>query len=724
ILYIESMTISVTYNYSSAPIPNATVYVTFDGSGQRNLTFNAFTQQWEILLDGVDYLGSQTINVTAMSDGYVTRFEVQTFVVLEDNPVLGSSWIGNISTTDYATLAPLTITLTMSNGTSITDATVSFTVFGTPYSLSIGPGGLYTFNINPTETRGIETFIVSAVRTGYVSDQISLNLTVEATTSLDFRNLFSAEYEEWNLTIEARYLDTFYSTPITNATVTVTLDGTDYVLTYLAGVYTIEIVLDLDPGDYTIYVSAIAEYAAFATNQAAFTVHPKEVVSLEVTFEGDLIAGQFMEILATLRDNNSDPIQGETIRFEVTVYFDNGTVVIYNTGTMTDSTNTVGVASVGFQVPIGNVNSLTARAFYDGSRTRWATDVSEEASVGVSPISLLLAFFTSDIGILMIFSIAILGAVAAGYNRVVKPKKKAVKVGLANQLQMFEDLDTVQHFMAVYLDRGTCVFYHPFTEERIQPDLISGFISAITSVYGEIKGDGVRGTLEEIQYQGLRLNSYSGQYIIGILILGGEMTPLLRERLQFFVELFENQYDHELDGWAGAVDCFDPEWVVSNLNSAFNYSWHLPHKFGPTQKVSKTETKILDYIGAVRDERSEFYIKNLLAPLSEMLDMTPAQVLDQLLLLEDRGVIAPIGIQTILQRQGLGLTDEVDDISAPAESKPKEVLEYELVEEPEEDVAEKPKGDQDADPMEAFVQDVESILEREAEEEKSRDNDK
>ena len=56
---------------------------------------------------------------------------------------------------------------------------------------------------------------------------------------------------------------------------------------------------------------------------------------------------------------------------------------------------------------------------------------------------------------------------------------------------MFKDLETVQHFMAVYLDRGTCVFYHPFGEDRIQPDLISGFIAAITSVYGEIMGDGV-----------------------------------------------------------------------------------------------------------------------------------------------------------------------------------------------------------------------------------------
>ncbi|MFW9980549.1 MAG: hypothetical protein ACFFE3_01370, partial [Candidatus Thorarchaeota archaeon] len=508
--------------------------------------------------------------------------------------------------------------------------------------------------------------------------------------------------------------------------VTMTLDGRLYTLEYSAGVYTREIVLDSSPGSYTIEVSASAQYAVTATSQTDFTVLAKEAVYLEVTFDGDLIAGQFMEIIATLRSNNTGnpPIIGELIRFEVSVYFDNGTVLQYTGPTMTDSTNSEGVASVGFTVPFGNVDRLTARAIYDGSRTRWSAEKTENAGVDVSPLSLLLAFFTSGVGLMIVFAIALLGIVATGYNRAIKPKKKAAKRGLENQLQMFKDLETVQHFMAVYLDRGTCVFYHPFTEERIQPDLISGFIAAITSVYGEIKGDGVRGTLEEIQYHGLRLNSYSGQYIIGILILGGEMTPLLRERLQFFVELFENQYDQDLDGWTGVIDCFDPEWVVSTLNSAFNYAWHLPHRFGPTQKVSKLDAKILDYIGAVRDERSEFYLKNLLTPLSEMLDRTEAQILDRLLYLQDRGVIVPIGIQTILQRQGLALADGSDEMSIPVKE-----LEYEMPEEPMEDeeaigaVEEPPaEPEPDMDPMEAFVQDVESILQKEAEEEAKKED--
>ncbi|MHA3964538.1 MAG: hypothetical protein AM325_013470 [Candidatus Thorarchaeota archaeon SMTZ1-45] len=744
ISYIESLFIQVTYNFNSIPINSSTlVRVTFNGSTPVELIFNPVSSKWETTLLGIDYLGAWNILVRATSVGFDAMNDTAVFSVYEDIPILSSSWSGDVETTDYATNAPLIITLTDSSGTPITDANVSFTAFGTPYLLLTGPGGLYSFNIDPTETRGVETFIVYVVREGFVSSQISLNLTVEATTSLQFHNLLSSEYEQWNLTIEVRYMDTFYSSAIENATVIVNLDGVDYILQYssAAEVYTIEITLDLDPGDYTIYVSAFAEYAAYATNQAAFTVNAKEYVYLEVTFDGNLIAGQFMEIIATLRSNNTGnpAIPGETIRFEVSVYFENGTVLHYTGPTMIDSTNTEGVASVGFEVPFGNVDRLTARAIYDGSRTRWGTERTEVAGVEVSLLSLLLAFFTSGVGLMIVISMALLGIVATGYNKAVKPRKRAARLSLENQLQMFKDLETVQHFMAVYLDRGTCVFYHPFTEDRIQPDLISGFIAAITSVYGEIKGDGVRGTLEEIQYHGLRLNSYSGQYIIGILILEGEMTPLLRERLQFFVELFENQYDQDLDGWTGLIDCFDPEWVVSTLNSAFNYAWHLPHRFGPTQKVSKTDARMLDYISAVRDDKNEFYIKDIISPLAEMLEKTEPEVLDRLLLLQDRGVIVPIGVQTILQRQGLALVDgseqpmlepsqivreeKVEDQIEPEKATPEhaEELEFEEIKEEvtiepqEEEVAE---PEPQIDPMDAFVQDVESLLVEKAKEEK------
>jgi hypothetical protein len=767
ITFIEQITITVNYTYNSVPIDDTWdgvwVRVTFSGYPDVDLTYISGLGVWQITLNGSDYLGTTAVTVRASATGYSPVQDPEVMVVREDIPSLSNSWPSSSFAADYDTDVPLTITVLDSIGSSINDANLTVTVNGTviPY----GPG-VYTITISRggllPQIRGVYTVNVTMVRYGYTTTTIFLNLTVRATTQISI-NTVSSEYEQWNITVSVTFSDYKYSTPITGAIVTMTLDGVDYTLVYSGGSYITEILLDLAPGTYTLSVIANAPLANSASGSVQLTVNPKRAVSLELVSEGDPSAvGQPVILRATLRYNDSgvlgNPIVGENVSFIVRITFANGTVVVWDSPSQYDSTNTIGVAQWSFYVPAGNIESIEAEAHYYGSRLLWSAQKTITVG-GTSPLMAVLNFFFwTNEGRLVIGSIAVLGIVAAAYNRRVKPKKRAAKLSLENQLQMFVDLESLRHFMAVYLDRGTCVFYHPFTDERIQPDLISGFIAAITSVYGEIKGDGVRGTLEEIQYHGLRLNSYSGDKIIGILILEGEMTPLLKDRLQFFVELFENQYEKDLDGWTGLVDCFDSEWIVSTLNAAFNYAWLLPHRFGPTQKVSKTDAKILDYIAAVRDERGEFFIRKLLTPLSEMLEISEAQVLDRLLTLQDKGAIVPVGVQTVLQRQGMGLSNgqdgddvvktelprvsetkkEVKEKPEPAKEEKPAPIPEKVVEEPTPEPKEKrksklkvmaeeptpePEPEKEIDPMEAFVRDVESLLVAKEKEESDTEKD-
>ncbi|MFW9965447.1 MAG: hypothetical protein ACFFCX_17875, partial [Candidatus Sifarchaeia archaeon] len=243
ISYIESMKIIVTYNFNSIYINSSTIVrITFNDSMPVFLDFNTTSLKWETTLLGIDYFGFWDMNVRATSIGFNTMNDNQVFIVHEDIPILSSSWSGDSETTQYGTGAPLTIILTDSTGTPITSANVSFVAFGNPYLLISGAGGFYTFNVIPDPTRGIETFTVYVNSTGFVSDEIVLNLTVEATTTIDVVHV-SSEYEEWNLTVTVSYEDSVYPTPITDAIVTMTLDGRLYTLEYSAGVYTREIVL-------------------------------------------------------------------------------------------------------------------------------------------------------------------------------------------------------------------------------------------------------------------------------------------------------------------------------------------------------------------------------------------------------------------------------------------------------------------------------------------------
>jgi len=106
--------------------------------------------------------------------------------------------------------------------------------------------------------------------------------------------------------------------------------------------------------------------------------------------------------------------------------------------------------------------------------------------------------------------------------------------------------------------------------------------------------------------------------------------------------------------------------VVSNLTGSFNYMWLLPHKFGKKRKVNKLDGKILDLIGTRRDNRREFLLRDLIKPVAALMGDSEARALDKLLAMEDRGLIESIGIQTVLQRQGLGLANGEDEtIAAP-----------------------------------------------------------
>jgi hypothetical protein len=115
-----------------------------------------------------------------------------------------------------------------------------------------------------------------------------------------------------------------------------------------------------------------------------------------------------------------------------------------------------------------------------------------------------------------------------------------------------------------------------------------------------------------------------------------------------------------------------------------------------------------------------------------MLDISEAEVLDRLLTLQDKGVIIPVSIQTILQRQGMGLANgeflsEMTPVDLPKEEEPAIEKPEAPVEEPEpvEEAppAEKPVVEEEApveeeqkeelDPMEEFVKDVEDLLTKE-----------
>ncbi len=562
-------------------------------------------------------------------------------------------------------------------GTRIADA--STIIFIWPNDLAVQDIDIGRFEVTISSFSLALTDHVLNVTLGHVNFTTSQFVRVINIRPVNTRFTASSsfgQYENETVVLAVNYTDVDHGQFIHWASVNATIEGTVFQMEYVGeGIYSFNLHITWPPGTYQISFAASAVGCASNHTTAQLAVSEKTVVYLTLSVLG-ASEGQSAQIEATLRENvTEDPVRGVTIYFEVSIVFGNGTVLVYEE-IYAFPTNDDGIASFAYLIPTGEtspVDHLEIVARFDGTTSIWSTEALRSVPVSPSILGAIMAFILTPPGMYIVIGFILLATVAAFYNKRIKPKKRAAMDSLERQLQDFADLETLRHFMAVYLDRGTCVFYHPFVDERIQPDLISGFIAAITSVYGEIKGDGVRGTLEEIQYHGLRLNSYSGKYVIGILILEGEMTKLLRERLQFFIEVFEKHHETYLEDWDGLIDCFDPEWVVSNLTGSFNYTCLLPHRFGKKRKVSKLDGKILDLIGTRRDNRREFYLRALIKPVAALMGASEAKALDKILAMEDKGLIEPIGIQTVLQRQGLGLANGEDEtVTAPAlKSKPK-----------------------------------------------------
>ncbi|TXT55979.1 MAG: exported protein of unknown function [Candidatus Thorarchaeota archaeon] len=532
--------------------------------------------------------------------------------------------------------------------------------------------GEYEIEFSTFYTLGNHILNVTLVKENYTIGQKIWEITIRPVNTIFIPIGEYTEYENESITFSANYTDIDHHEFIYWGNVSITIDGVTYQLEYTtSGIYSRTIPLTIEDGDYTITFEAIADGCATNTTYVLLNLLTKTDVQLVLEVPNTATEGNTIGIQAILTDAVDNPITFATVTFSVDVRFENGTVRQF---TYSDTTNANGEANWAYVVPDGGenrVNSLTVNAYYDPTvdnvKSNWDASASAvEISVSLPWDRQLVSFALSREGLMIIGILLIVGAVATYYNKSVKPKRFAETRALEKQLSDFKDLEGLQHFMAVYLDRGTCVFYHPFTETRIQPDLISGFIAAITSVYGEIKGDGVQGTLEEINYHGLKLNSYSGKYVIGILIVEGDMTPLLRDRLQWFVELFEQQYDADLDGWMGVMDCFNPEWIVSNLHAAFNYHWLLPHRVGDITSISKKDAKYLEVIVENLDEKGEIRLQDVIEPLAERMNIDDFEVLEYLLNMTDRQVLVPISINIVLQRKGLGLggasvSDDLDD---------------------------------------------------------------
>ncbi|MHA2398439.1 MAG: hypothetical protein ACXADU_06075 [Promethearchaeota archaeon] len=414
----------------------------------------------------------------------------------------------------------------------------------------------------------------------------------------------------------------------------------------------------LVPGNYLINISFTKGNYESSFLPLNLTIIEKFQVRLNFTYVKVVNAGASFTFLVKAEFLNGSvwyPLSGSDVIF--TPYFNDNpdtiqTLATNSTGEVSFSTNVLGEA-ITMNITIQLVEE------YDH-----LGELSAVSDIEVIPLQ---GFDWKDLlPYLLVIGIAIgisVGSIAV-YRGVVVPKKHEKSRILKEVKTIFDDAINLEHVLVLYKATGTCIFFKSFGSEEIDPELISGFISAISSFGKDLV---CQEELNEITYGDKMLLLSDGEHIRVALVLGKKASIILRKSLMEFIITFEKDYSNDLPAWRGQLNIFRES--GSLVDDILNTSIILPHEityeFSNVKSLrnphSKEVLKVANNL--MKDsERNFFFIATLLKESTDKTSKDTAEIFMGIKELRDKKMLVPIEISTIeghtISQQELSLLNQ------------------------------------------------------------------
>jgi len=120
-----------------------------------------------------------------------------------------------------------------------------------------------------------------------------------------------------------------------------------------------------------------------------------------------------------------------------------------------------------------------------------------------------------------------------------------------------EEVSWVPRIYALFIinRNGVPLFTKTYASSKVEPNLISGFLTAVSSFIREISPE-QKGALRSIDAEDMKIMLESGENIVCALLVDYE-DKLSREALRALVERFEEKYGNTFRNWNGNVAVFD-----------------------------------------------------------------------------------------------------------------------------------------------------------------------
>jgi len=278
----------------------------------------------------------------------------------------------------------------------------------------------------------------------------------------------------------------------------------------------------------------------------------------------------------------------------------------------------------------------------------------QEFSIEISDITIIppsgfnLEDFLPYIIIAAIVVVGIIGAVAI-HRGVIAPKKRE-KARILNEVKtIFDDAINLEHILVLYKETGTCVYFKSYGSEQIDPELIGGFLTAVSSFGREMVA---QEALNEISYGDKMLLLADGEYIRIALVLTKKASLILRRNLKEFISVFEKTYKDVLPNWRGQLAHFRTSGQI--VDDLLSTSIILPHQisydFSSIKELKNPHSKeVLKIAHSCCEEadRQFFFIATLLKEASERTNKDTAEIFMGIKELRDKKMLIPIEISAL-----------------------------------------------------------------------------
>jgi len=186
------------------------------------------------------------------------------------------------------------------------------------------------------------------------------------------------------------------------------------------------------------------------------------------------------------------------------------------------------------------------------------------------------------------------------------------------RLAKLRDVMNIQHVLVIHKESGTALVSKNYAGEKIDGNLISGFLTALTSFQAEFRGKKKEPTGKQgftLDYADFKILLEDGEYIRAALILEYDASETIKQSLVQFTQRYESVFQKPLQAWRGNLD--DIEGGEYLIEEVFEMSLLYPHVVNPgveEKKLSKLEKAIYGMSEAISKDKDRpyFYIATLL----------------------------------------------------------------------------------------------------------------